>query len=121
MLTLNVTGHLTHDAILRDYNGNTVLSFNLASNNRFKTADGTVKEETTFVRCALWNAPEKLTPLFFKGRIVTVTGTLKTSVYNDRVNLDLRVNNFQVFGKGNQPEEMHPDENRKTQPATNAN
>src|SRR6266536_1009779 len=105
MITLTTTGHVTADAITRDYNGNTVLSFSVASNNRFKTSTGEVKEETTFIRCAIWNSNEKLAPLFFKGRVVTVTGTLKCSIYNDRVNLDLRVNNFQVFGKGNREEE----------------
>ncbi len=105
MITLTTTGHVTADAITRDYNGNTVISFSVASNNRFKTSTGEVKEETTFIRCAIWNSNEKLAPLFFKGRVVTVTGTLKCSIYNDRVNLDLRVSNFQVFGKGNREEE----------------
>src|SRR6266498_5524056 len=105
MITLTTTGHVTADAITRDYNGNTVLSFSVASNNRFKTSTGEVKEETTFIRCAIWNSSEKLAPLFFKGRVVTVTGTLKCTIYNDKVNLDLRVNNFQVFGKGNREEE----------------
>ncbi len=105
MITLTTTGHVTADAITRDYNGNTVLSFSVVSNNRFKTSTGEVKEETTFIRCAIWNSSEKLAPLFFKGRVVTVTGTLKCTIYNDKVNLDLRVNNFQVFGKGNREEE----------------
>jgi len=80
MITLTTTGHVTADAITRDYNGNTVLSFSVASNNRFKTSTGEVKEETTFIRCAIWNSNEKLAPLFFKGRVVTVTGTLKCSI-----------------------------------------
>jgi single-strand DNA-binding protein len=110
MITLIVTGNITADAITREYNSNTVTSFTVASNNRYKQKDGTYKDETTFIRCAIWNRPE-VAKLFFKGRVVNVQGTqIKPNSYADSsgnliVNLDLRVNNFQVFGKGKQETE----------------
>jgi single-strand DNA-binding protein len=104
MIVLNVTGNVTADAITREYNENTVVSFTVASNNRYKQKDGSYKDETTFIRCAIWNNPNAA-KLFYKGRLVNVLGTnIKPNSYADSngnliVNIDLRVNSFQVFGK----------------------
>jgi single-strand DNA-binding protein len=104
MIQLIVTGNITADAVTRNFENFTVVSFTVASNNRYKSKDGTMKDETTFIRCSLFNRPNAA-QLFIKGRTVTVQGTsIKPNSYangnGDLVcNIDLRVNTFQVFGK----------------------
>lgn len=104
MIILNVSGNLTADPIERIVNNSTAIAFTIASNERFKTADGELKETVTYVRCTIWNRPE-LKKLLFKGRAINATGPLKIKYYTDKdfnqqVSIDLRVSFLQVFGKG---------------------
>ncbi len=118
MIILNVSGNLTADAIERNVNGATVLAFTIASNERYKTSQGTIKENVTFVRCAVWNKPDLL-KILHKGRSINATGILKINRWQDgndtpQINIDMRVSFLQVFGKGKQNEivaEQHSTEN----------
>jgi single-strand DNA-binding protein len=108
MIILNVSGNLTADAIERNVNGSTVVAFTIASNERYKTRSGELKENVTFVRCAVWNRPE-LAKLLHKGRAINATGVLKINRYKDssdepQINIDMRVSFLQVFGKGKKNE-----------------
>lgn len=108
MIILNVSGNLTADAIERNVNGNTVIAFTIASNERFKTRNGELKENVNFVRCAVWNKPE-LKKILHKGRAINATGVLKINRYTDnsdqpQINIDMRVSFLQVFGKGKKDE-----------------
>jgi single-strand DNA-binding protein len=108
MIILNVSGNLTADAIERNVNGSIVVAFTIASNERYKTKQGELKENVTFVRCAVWNRPE-LAKLLYKGRAINATGVLKINRYKDssdepQINIDMRVSFLQVFGKGKKNE-----------------
>jgi single-strand DNA-binding protein len=108
MIILNVSGNLTADAIERNVNGSIVVAFTIASNERYKTRSGELKENVTFVRCAVWNRPE-LIKLLHKGRAINATGVLKINRYKDssdepQINIDMRVSFLQVFGKGKKNE-----------------
>ncbi|HRH61618.1 MAG TPA: single-stranded DNA-binding protein [Chitinophagaceae bacterium] len=104
MIILNVSGNLTADAIERTINTNTALAFTIASNQRYKTSYGELKEEVTYISCTIWNRPE-LKSLLFKGRSINATGTMKLSSYEDKKGnqqtaINMRVSFLQVFGKG---------------------
>lgn len=108
MIILNVSGNLTADAIERNVNGNIVIAFTIASNERYKTREGELKETVTYIRCAVWNRPE-LVKLLHKGRAINATGVLKINRYTDssdqpQINIDMRVSFLQVFGKGKKNE-----------------
>lgn len=104
MITMNVSGNLTADAIVRNVNGTDVLNFSVASNRRYKTKQGELKEETTFIYCQLWNRGKETAEVLTKGRAVAVDGslTIRNHVGNDgvlRAFHTLRVSNFHLFGK----------------------
>ena len=54
MIRLSVIGHLGHDALKKDINGKTVLSFSVAQNEQFKNLKGEVRERTTWINCSVW-------------------------------------------------------------------
>lgn len=103
MLILNVSGNVTGDAIVRTVDNATVTAFTIASNNRYKTKSGEIKEEVTFVRCSIWNNPEAA-KLLYKGRSINVLGAFTQGSYVNSAGdlittLNVRVSFFQVFGK----------------------
>lgn len=106
MIQVIISGNLTADAIEKTVNGNTLVSFTIANNSRFKTANGTQKEETEFINCALWNKPAIL-PHLTKGRSITAHGILKVRRWQDlngtdRTSVNCRVSFIDLFGKGKQ-------------------
>jgi single-strand DNA-binding protein len=74
-------GHLTRDAELRFLpNGKPVLEFSLAINRRYKTQEGELKEEVTFVRVDRFGpGAEKLATWLKKGLPLLVEGRLRQS------------------------------------------
>lgn len=94
MITIQVSGNLTANAIVKTVQGKQVLNFTIASN---------YKDEVTFINCAIWNKPE-LAEYFYKGRAVTASGVLKLRTYVGKdgsmhTSLNLSVGVFQLFGK----------------------
>lgn len=103
MIIINVTGNITGDAILKEINGRTLITFTIAHNNTYKKANGETIEEVTFVRCAIWDKPN-LSNLFYKGRPIYASGIFKLNEYTDhngdkQHSVNLRVSFFKVFGK----------------------
>ena len=108
MITMNVSGNITADAIERNVNGTIVLNFSVASNHRYKTSAGEVKEETTFMNCQLWNPKGEVSKLLYKGRGINVMGYFKVREYVGtdgvlRTAYNVRVSSFQLYGK-NRPD-----------------
>jgi single-strand DNA-binding protein len=106
MITINITGNITGDAITRTINNITVINFTIAHNNRYKTSQGELKEEVTFIRCSIWDKPN-LHKLFYKGRSIYASGFLKLNKYTDsngekQAALNLTITAFKVFGKAQQ-------------------
>lgn len=103
MIILNVSGNLTADAIVKSVNGSQVVCFTIASNRRWKTQSGQLKEEVTFLSCQIWDKPESAKYLY-KGRAVNAVGSFSLRKYQDaqgaeQTALNLRVSFFQLFGK----------------------
>ena len=79
-------GNLTRDVELKYTQANrAVAQIGLAVNNRYKGADGTLKEETTFVDCEAWGlTAESMSKYLSKGRPVFIEGRLKLDSWQDK-------------------------------------
>jgi single-strand DNA-binding protein len=79
-------GNLTRDVELKYTPGNqAVANLGIAVNRRYKTKDGELKEEVTFVDCEAWGyTAENLSKFFSKGRPIFVEGRLKLDQWQDK-------------------------------------
>lgn len=82
MLKFALIGNLGSDARVEEHNGHKFVSFNVAHNDRYQGADGTMTESITWVSCALNGDGGKLLPYLVKGRQVYVEGKGSTRVYS---------------------------------------
>lgn len=102
-----LAGNLTRDPELKYTPSNkAVANVGLAVNNRFKLADGTLKEEVTFVDCEVWGATaEAMSKYLSKGRPVYIEGRLKLETWQDkgdgsnRSKMKVVVENFQFVDR----------------------
>ncbi len=81
-----LAGNLTRDPQVRFFaNERAVANFGIAINNRYKTADGQQKEETTFVDVEAWGRTAELVGQYLtKGRSCFVEGRLKLDNWEDK-------------------------------------
>jgi single-strand DNA-binding protein len=103
MIKLQVIGNLGRDCVTNNVNGKTVMNFTVAHTERFRDAQGTQQERTTWVDCAYWSDRTAVAPYLKKGTQVYVEGTpeIRTYTKNDGTNgasLSLRVQNVQLLG-----------------------
>jgi single-strand DNA-binding protein len=109
-MSLNVNnvilaGHLTRDPELRPLPGEkVVVNFGLAINRRYKSAEGEIKEESTFVDCEAWGRTAELVGQYLaKGSAAYIEGRLKFDTWQDkeghnRNRLKVVVDNVQFIG-----------------------
>ena len=104
MNVLSVTGNLGKDAEVREAGGTTVCNFNVAA----KAGYGE-REQTLWVRCALWGkrAESGLVQYLTKGQQVAVSGELSTREYEGKTYLECRVNDVTLCG-GKQASQAQP-------------
>ena len=103
MLKLIAIGHLGKDCITNTVNGKSVINFSIAHTEKFKDAQGSQKEKTTWVECAYWTDRTAVAPYLKKGTQVYVEGTPEVRTYpkNDGTtgtSLSLRVMTVQLLG-----------------------
>lgn len=108
MIKLQLIGYLGKDAIQREANGKTVLSFRVAHTERFKNQQGVQQEKTTWVDCALWER-DNLAPYLVQGTQVYVEGFPTVDVFSNRSGetvgqLQLRVLNIQLLSPARRDE-----------------
>lgn len=106
MIKLMVVGHLGKDCITNTVSGKTVINFSVAHTEKFKDAQGNLKEKTTWVECAYWTDRTAVAPYLKKGTLVFAEGSPEVRSYpkNDGstgVSLTMRVSNVQLLGGGN--------------------
>ncbi len=79
-------GNLTRDVELKTTTGNqTVASFSLAINRKFRLKDGEDREEVTFVDCEAWGKTgEVIAKYVSKGKPLYVEGRLKLDSWEDK-------------------------------------
>ncbi|HRK32484.1 MAG TPA: single-stranded DNA-binding protein, partial [Tepidisphaeraceae bacterium] len=99
-------GNLTRDPQLRYTPSQAaVCDFGLACNRKFKAADGSLREEVTFVDCTAWSKQAELINTYFtKGKPIFISGRLKYDQWDDkngggkRSRLLVVVEDFQFVG-----------------------
>jgi single-strand DNA-binding protein len=82
--SVTLMGRLTRDPELKHtQSGTAVVSFTLAVDRDFKSADGT--KETDFIDCVAWrNTAEFVGKYFAKGDAAAVSGRLQIRPYTDK-------------------------------------
>lgn len=102
MIIVNVSGNIGQDAELKSLqNGDSVLSFSVASNSKIKD-----EKKTTWIRCSIWGKRgEALAQYLTKGTKVVAVGTLDVREYeaNDgttKTSLDVRVDQLDFMSAG---------------------
>ena len=101
-----VIGNLGNDPEMRyTPNGQSVTSFNIASNRRYRTADGEQREETEWFRCsAFGRLADVCNQYLTRGQQVYVEGRLRGRSYTDRdgqprYSLDITLTEMQMLGR----------------------
>ena len=103
MIKLQIIGNLGADCIQKEINGKTVINFNVAHSEKFKDAQGNLKEKTTWVNCAYWTDRTAVAQYLTKGRTVYAEGTPEAEAYTNKdgqpaSTLRMRVLTVQLLG-----------------------
>lgn len=103
MIKLQIIGNLGKDCIVKEVNGKNVINFSVAHTERYKDAQGTPKERTTWVECAYWTDKTGVAPYLTKGKTVYAEGSPEADAYMNKDNqpsgtLRMRVQNIQLVG-----------------------
>ena len=103
MIKLQVIGNLGKDCVVNNVNGKSVINFSVAHTEKFKDAQGTQKERTTWVECAYWTDRTAISPYLKKGQQVYVEGNPDVRAYTSQdgkqgASLQVRVNSIQLLG-----------------------
>ncbi len=106
MIKLQVIGNLGKDCIMKEVNGRNVINFSVAHTEKYKDAQGNLKEKTTWVECAYWTDRTGISPYLTKGTMVYAEGTPEADAYMNKDNqaaatLRMRVLNVQLLGSRN--------------------
>lgn len=106
MIKLQIIGNLGKDCIVKEINGKNVINFSVAHTERFKDAQGTQKERTTWVECAYWTDRTAIAPYLLKGTTVYAEGSPEADPYMNKegqaaATLRMRVQSIQLLGGGN--------------------
>lgn len=103
MIKLQIVGNLGGDCIQKEVNGKTVINFNVAHTEKFKDAQGILKERTTWVNCAYWTDRTAVAQYLKKGKQIYAEGSPEADGYLNKENqpaatLRMRVQNLQLLG-----------------------
>lgn len=82
---VELAGHMTRDPQCRQVNGKEVADFGLAVNRKWKTDQGELREEVTFVDITAWGrTAEVIAQYGHKGLALYVEGRLKLDQWDDK-------------------------------------
>jgi single-strand DNA-binding protein len=106
MIKLQVIGNLGADCIQKEINGKTVINFNVAHSEKYKDAQGNLKERTTWVNCAYWTDKTAIAQYLTRGTTVYAEGSPEADAYTNKegqaaATLRMRVQNVQLLGGAN--------------------
>ena len=108
-----LVGNLGKDPELRrTQSGSAVVSFSLATTEKFKGKDGQQKEETEWHNITAWNkSAEVLAQYLKKGSTVYIEGKLKTRSWEDngqkKYKTEVLVREFQFLGGNGQGQQQN--------------
>lgn len=99
-------GNLGKDPEVRHLEGQmTVANFTLATNRRFKTKNGEMKDETEWHRIVVWGKLAEIVEQYIKkGSAVYIEGSLQTRKWqdkdgHDRYTTEIRANEIQMLDR----------------------
>ena len=103
MIKLQIIGNLGKDCIMKEVNGKNVINFSVAHSERYKDAQGNLKERTTWVECAYWTDKTAVAQYLTKGRTVYAEGSPEVESYTSKdgqpaATLRMRVLTVQLLG-----------------------
>ena len=103
MIKLQIVGNLGKDCIVKEVNGRNVINFSVAHTERYKDAQGNLKEKTTWVECAYWTDRTAVAQYLTRGKTVYAEGAPEADAYMNKDNqpaatLRMRVQNIQLLG-----------------------
>ncbi|MEP6948908.1 MAG: single-stranded DNA-binding protein [Ginsengibacter sp.] len=103
MIRLQIVGNLGADCIQKEVNGKNVINFNVAHTEKFKDAQGNLKEKTIWANCAYWTDRTALAQYLKKGKQVFVDGSPEIEMYTNKdgqpaATLRVRVRDLQLLG-----------------------
>lgn len=87
MLQLEVIGNIGNDAVIKEFSGNKYVSFNVASSESHKDANGNKVETTTWVSVLMYGDGGGLLQYLKRGTKVFVRGKMRAKVYSDKSNV----------------------------------
>ena len=101
-----VIGNVGRDPEMRyTPNGNSITSFSVASNRRYRTADGEQREETEWFNVSAFGRLSEICNQYLtRGQQVYVEGRLRSRSYTDRngeqrYSLDIMLSEMQMLGR----------------------
>ena len=105
MIKLQIVGNLGGDCIVKEVNGKNVINFNVAHTEKYKDAQGNLKERTTWVNCAYWTDRTAVAQYLKKGKQIYAEGSPEADGYLNKesqpaATLRMRVQNLQLLGGG---------------------
>src|SRR5438067_10078397 len=102
MINLQIVGKLGADCIQKEVNGKTVINFNVAHTEKFKDAQGNLKERTIWVNCAYWTDRTEVAQYLKKGKQIYAEGSSAVDYYTNKesqpaATLKMRVRDLQLL------------------------
>lgn len=103
MRTITISGNLGKDPQMNEVSGTRVANFNLAVKSNQRNQDG--QYGTDWFRCSVWGNRAKVVEQYFhQGSHVVVTGTFEVSEYNEKTQLNVNVDDFDLPDNATQRE-----------------
>jgi len=100
MINATVIGNLGADSETRQAGGTSATNFSIASTTKVKGED-----VTTWIRAVMFGARgEAVSKFLKKGKTVAVSGTLTTREYNNKLSIEMNVNELKLLGDGKSSE-----------------
>lgn len=100
MLIIEFVGHCGSDAEIKEFNGKSFISFNVATSDRYKDAQGNTVSRTTWVSC-LKPGDSSVVSYLKKGTQVFVRGDFSAKTFTNangvQVSINCRVRELQLL------------------------
>lgn len=129
MFRVQAICRLGKDAATNIVNGRSVINFSAAYSEKYKTADGTEVNDTTWLNCSYWVEKTGIAQYLKKGSQVFLEGKPEARIYTNQngqqvAQFSVRVSYIRLLGNSNNNEDqetqpsaaMPPAQNNKPQP-----
>ncbi|WP_460912486.1 single-stranded DNA-binding protein [Spirosoma areae] len=126
MQRITITGNVGQDAVIKQHNGESFITFSVACNEKFKNREGIEVEKTQWYNCIYQPKSQAIARYLTRGTKVYVEGKPNVRTYQNAaketaVDFGIQVRGIELLG-GNSPEkspavESKPMEQTESKPA----